>query len=147
MKYNLKDFKKLYRKFWQIAEVLAPEHTEELFDYIIHAMDNDGIFLRSRYRWWDKILPDNDHTSDSKTMLITLVGNQDFEDVENYYKDAKECFSFPYTNLKFQLFLGDYQDKKKLYNASEWGYRMGYSYVVIIDLVKGEYTQEEFVYK
>lgn len=145
MKYNLKDFKKLYRKFWRIAEVLAPEHTEELFDYIIHSMDDIGVCLRSRYCYWDKTLPDNDNTSDSNIMLITLAGNQNFEDVENYYKE-KDCFSFPYTKLKFQLFLGDYQNKNKLYQASEWGYRMGFSYVVIIDLVKGEYTQEEFVY-
>ncbi len=34
--------------FHKIAEILAGENAETLYDYILHSMDDDGGFLRTR---------------------------------------------------------------------------------------------------
>ena len=43
----------LYDLLKEISYILTPE-THSLYDYMVHTFDDDGVFLRTRYFYWDK---------------------------------------------------------------------------------------------
>lgn len=47
---------KFYEVLHRTAEVLAGDNAEKLFDYIIHSMDDNGGFLRTRFKRSERTL-------------------------------------------------------------------------------------------
>lgn len=47
-----------YNFLYLISEILTNKYSNELFNYIIHTNNDDGIFLRARYKRSEKMLPD-----------------------------------------------------------------------------------------
>lgn len=43
----MRAFMTSYEFYRETAHILSAKHGDELFDYIIHSMDNDGGFLRT----------------------------------------------------------------------------------------------------
>lgn len=60
----------MYDFYRKLARILAKDNEEELFQYIIHSMDDDGGFLRSRYCYWSKELPNQKNGREIKTALV-----------------------------------------------------------------------------
>ena len=95
----------LYKK---ISNILAPTNNRELFDYIIHATDNYGGFLRSRFCRADVTLP-NKKCGEIKTVLVALAEPFDFS-TRDYYKERGALL---HTRLKMQIYLCDLSDGDK----------------------------------
>lgn len=130
----------LYEFLSRITEILAPNYCKDLFFYIIHSMDNNGVFLRTRYCYREKILPNFNGDYNATTVLVTLAAPFDFDNDSNYYTDGF------YTKLKMQIFLGDCSDDKMFYQKSEWSNAVGFNYILRIDMLKGTYEVLEFCY-
>ncbi|MCH5274867.1 MAG: hypothetical protein J1E65_03430 [Lachnospiraceae bacterium] len=104
-----------YEFYKQIASILSPNNSEALFDYIIHSMDNDGFFLRSRYCYSNKPLPDSLLYRDVQITLAALRAPFAFESNTNYYEDRDGIIKS--TVLKMELFLIDLSDVRAFENA------------------------------
>lgn len=124
----------LYRK---IAHILSAKNSDKLFDYIIHSMDDDGGFLRTRWCYWDKTLQDGE-LGDIKTALIALRSPFDFENCTEYYAH-KDDFKETLTALKMQLFCYDLSDRDAFDNAADWSAQVTYPYPIKIHLVSGSF--------
>lgn len=44
----------------QISEILAPNNTKQLYDYLLYTTEDRGLFLRSRYCKSDNALKDEE---------------------------------------------------------------------------------------
>ena len=124
-----------YELYKKIAYILAPDNNRALFDYIIHAMDNYGGFLRSRFCRSEITLPDK-KCGDVKTVLVALAEPFDFSSRE-YYKESGSLY--PYTALKMQIFLCDLSDEEKFRFAAEGCASVGYEYPIKIKLDEKKY--------
>ena len=122
----------LYKK---IANILAPDNNGTFFDYIIHAMDNYGTFLRSRFCRADITLTDK-KCGEMKTVLVALAEPFDFSSGE-YYKEADSLYQ--YTALKMQIYLCDLSDSEKFRFAAEGAASVGYEYPIKIKLDEKKY--------
>lgn len=121
-----------YELYREIACILSPKHSDELFDYIIHAMDDDGGFLRTRWCYWDTALPDRG-LGDIKTVLVTLRSPFDLENDTGYYTH-EDGYEEKLTKLKMQLFYSDMSDEGVFIDNMEWSAQVSYCYPLKIDL-------------
>ena len=134
------------------AEILTNnKNTEALFDYFIHAMDDDGGFLRTRWIYWEKTLKDDEYAEPPKIILIALRSPFDFENDFEYYKFETRTGTVQHENgeteemtiteqltrLKMQLFYCDGADEKKFAGDADWSGCVGYPYPVKVDLERG----------
>lgn len=123
-----------YELYKKIASILAKNNSEALFDYIIHSMDNDGGFLRSRYCYWNKVLPDS-NCGNISTVLLSLNYPFDFNASTDYYENDPYSSDL-LTKLKMQLFLYDLSDEKTFMKEAEWSAAVGFSYPIKIHLAE-----------
>lgn len=132
-----------YRK---VAKILAKDNSEALFDYIIHAMDDNG-FLRSRWCYWaDKTLENWKDTINARTVLVALECPFDFETSTEYYKKDKDEFtSETITRLKMQLFFCDLSNEDQFADEANWSSGVGFPYPIKIDMVNETYEVLERV--
>jgi hypothetical protein len=121
----------LYKK---ISNIIAPTNNRELFDYIIHATDNYGGFLRSRFCRADITLP-NKKCGEIKTVLVALAEPFDFS-TRDYYKERGALL---HTRLKMQIYLCDLSDDDKFSFAAEAAASVGYEYPIKIKLDEKKY--------
>ncbi|MFV0361468.1 MAG: hypothetical protein ACK5LL_00040 [Suipraeoptans sp.] len=126
-----------YEFLRRVAKILAPQNAEALFDYIIHSMDDDGGFLRSRYCYWNKVLPDYEEKNEQQIVLAALARPFNFNDETNYYEDEEG--ETKYTYLKMQLLLVDLSDDDEFYSAGEWSAAVGFPYPIKIDMTYDRY--------
>lgn len=126
-------------------------NTEALFDYFIHAMDDDGGFLRTRWIYWDKPLKDGEYDEPPKVLLAALKHPFDFENDFEYYKfetrmgtfqnengeTEKKTITEQLTELKMQLFYYDESNETGFAEDADWSGCVGYPYPVRIDLEHG----------
>lgn len=124
----------LYELLRKISSVLAKNNAAKLFEYMVHAMDYNGGFLRSRYCYWDKILSDFKCGNNLKTILVTLRRPFDFCNSTEFYEESNYPDA-PFTLLKMQIFIYDLSNKNRLEEEIMWSYEMGYKYPIKIDLV------------
>ena len=130
----------IYELYEKIAFILAQENATSLFDYIIHSMDDDGGFLRSRWCYWKETLPNQEVQSEIKTMLVTLRSPFDFATSTEYYEEVEnDITSELLTVLKMQLFLYDLSDEEQLINTIEWSADRGFPFPIKIDVINGVY--------
>ncbi len=122
----------IYDFYRRVAEILSPKHVDELFDYIIHSMDDDGGFLRSRYCYWEKTLEDHPFV-EREVALVALRTPFDFENSTEYYRDGNS------TLLKMQLFYCDVSDEESFKEEAEWSSCVGFPYPIRVDLKSGTY--------
>ena len=125
-----------YRK---VAKILAKDNSEALFDYIIHAMDDDGGFLRSRWCYWaDKTLENYKGCDNINTALITLNHPFDFEEeIEYYVKDDFTNELLP--RFKMQLYLEDISSEERFMEEVNWSSAVGFPYPIKIDMINETY--------
>ena len=124
-----------YEFYREIAFILSAKNGDRLFDYIIHSMDNDGGFLRTRWCYSDKTVRDGELT-EIRTALVALGYPFDLENCAEYYAqkgDVKE------TVLKMQLFYTDLSSPKSFERAMKWSACVGFGYPIKIDLVNKSY--------
>lgn len=124
-----------YELYKKIAHILAPDNNRALFDYILHATDNYGGFLRSRFCRADVTLP-NKKCGEIKTVLVALAEPFDFSTRE-YYRESGSVY--PYTVLKMQICLCDLSEGEKFRFAAEGAASVGYEYPIKIDLEEKKY--------
>ena len=128
----------LYELLRKISSVLAKNNADKLFEYMIHSMDYNGGFLRSRYCYWDETLSDFNCGNDLKTILVTLRNPFDFYNSTEFYEKS-DCPDTLFTLLKMQIFIYDLSNKKRLEEEIMWSYEMGYKYPIKIDLANGSF--------
>ena len=129
----------MYDFYRRIAKILAKDNNDALFDYIVHAMDDDGGFLRSRWCYWeDKTLEDYDQDGVINTALVTLQSPFDFETSKEYYR-KDNVTGETITQLKMQLFLRDLSNEEIFTDEVNWSAGVGFSYPIKIDLVNETY--------
>lgn len=131
------------------SEILAGENSEKLFDYILHSMDDDGDFLRTRWKRWEEVvLKDADYSDEPKVFLVALRSPFDFKNNTEYYKEETNTFNAQsesgeqetvtiteqLTVLKMQIFYTDLSDEKAFVSNSEWSACAGYPYPIRVDL-------------
>lgn len=125
-----------YEFYRQTAKILAQTKEDELFDYMIHSMDSNGGFLRSRYCYRKKVLPDVE-CDEIKTTLLTLSVPFNFERSKEYYEDDNE--THPLTTLKMQLFLYDLSNQERFMKKAKWSAAVGFAYPIKINLIEKSY--------
>ena len=131
-------YNSMYDFYRKVAKILAGENADALFDYIIHAMDDDGGFLRSSWCYFDKILQDWKFGADINTALVTLQKPFDFQKSKKYYvEDIPKAGTE--TELKMQLFYYDLSDEKRFKDDAQWSAEVGFFYPVKIDMVNETY--------
>lgn len=131
------------------SEILAGENAEKLYDYILHSMDDDGGFLRTRWKRWEKVaLTDGGYSDEPKIFLVALRSPFDFKNNTEYYKEETNTFNAQsedgepetvtiteqLTVLKMQIFYTDLSDEKAFVSNSEWSACGGYPYPIRVDL-------------
>lgn len=120
-----------YRK---LARILARDNEEELFQYIIHSMDDDGGFLRSRYCYWSKELPNPESGREIKTALVALRSPFNFMSSTKYYEEA-EVKDGTSTILKMQVFYFDLSKEESFIDETKWSAGVGFPYPIKVDMV------------
>lgn len=120
-----------YRK---LARILARDNEEELFQYIIHSMDDDGGFLRSRYCYWSKELPNQKTGREIKTALVALRSPFDFASSTEYYEEAK-VKDGTNTILKMQVFYFDLSKEESFVDEAKWSAGVGFPYPIKVDMI------------
>lgn len=136
--YMIYDF---YRK---LARILAKENSEELFNYIIHAMDDNGGFLRSRYCYWSKELPNRKVDKEFKRVLVALDNPFDLMSSTNYYEDD-DVHQGSSTVLKMQIVYSELSEDEKFADAVKWSADDGFPYPIKVDIVNEivEYCEQQ----
>lgn len=124
----------LYEFLKKVSSILAKGNADKLFKYIIHSMDYNGGFLRSRYCYWEKTLSDFECGDDLKTILVTLRTPFDFCDSIQYYEEGDFANS-AFTLLKMQIFLYDLSNQEHLEQEIMWSCGVGFSYPIKVDLI------------
>lgn len=123
-----------YELYKKVASVLTPKYSEALFDYIIHSMDNNSSFLRSRYCYCENALPDID-CGDISTVLLSLNYPFDFNESKDYYED-NPC---TLTALKMQLFLYDLSDNEQFRKEAERSASVGFPYPIKVKITDSSF--------
>ena len=129
------------------AEILAGDNADKFFDYIIHSMDDDGGFLRTRWKRTDKTLHDADYRDEPKIILAALRSPFDLKHDTEYYEEETSSFededhktvtiTETLTVLKMQIFYYDLSDKDGFADECKWSACVGYPYPIRIDLERG----------
>lgn len=129
------------------AEILAGENAEKLYDYILHSMDDDGGFLRTRWKRSEKALADANYRNEPKIILAALRSPFNLKHDTEYYKEETSSFegrehetvtvTETLTILKMQIFYTDLSDKDSFADECNWSACVGYPYPVRIDLERG----------
>lgn len=120
----------LYKLLEQVSDILTPK-THSLYDYMLHTFDDNGGFLRTRYCYWDKTVPDF-LIADLNEVLICF--RRPFREGDAYYKTERYGEGLQNgqknTLVKMQLFYtpGNMED-----NIS-WSCQFPYPEACIIDL-------------
>lgn len=138
---------KFYEVLHRTAEILAGENAEKLFDYIIHSMDDDGGFLRTRWKRSEKVLRDADYSDEPKIFLVALRSRFDLKRDTEYYKtntfnaksedDETITITELLTVLKMQIFYVDLSDEEHFINEAEWSSCVGYPYPIRVNIEQG----------
>lgn len=125
------------------AEILTNgRNTEALYDYILHSMDDNGGFLRTRYVRSPNIkINDWNYSEEPRVILIAVNSPFDFGNSTDYYDtafdpEAPENNPRPYTKLKMQIFYTVYGERT-FSSEAHWSAIHGFSYPVKLDLVNG----------
>lgn len=87
-----------YALWRRAARALAGPNADALYDYILHGMDDDGDFLRTRHQRWPEVLPDRRLHSIPVLVMATL------ETPFNFARDTKYYDSKGRPRLRMQLF-------------------------------------------
>ena len=124
-----------YQLYMNIAEILAPDRSRELFDYIVFSMEGCGIFARTRHCLADVALT-NKMLTDRKTILVALKEPFDFSTAPFYNEDGTY---YPKTILKMQIYLSDLSDSNYFRLAVEQSASVGYEYPIKIDLANKKF--------
>lgn len=125
----------LYELLHKVSAKLSEEHADAIFDYFIHAMDDNGGFLRTRWCYWDKELEDHKVSDDMKRVLLVLTTPFDFDKDDTFYETGTGPWEkVELTVLKMQLFYTDMSDEEKLQSELKWCKQMGYRYPILVDL-------------
>ena len=125
---------KIYDFLKIVSEKYCEERAEELFDFFIHAMDDDGGFLRTRWCYWDKSLIDGIVYDDIRTVLITAKESYDLLHMKYYERGEGGWKDYLLTNLKIQIFYYDESDSDLCSQDIEWSNQLGYGYYTLLDL-------------
>ena len=125
-----------YEFYRETAHILSAQHGDKLFDYIIHSMDDNWDFLRTRWCYWDKTLQCSSKIGDIKTALVALKSPFDFENCTEFYEKDDDRIL---TVLKMQLFNYDLSGQNSFDSAAEWSAAVGYPYPIKIDMINRSY--------
>lgn len=142
---------KFYEVLHRAAEILAEDNAEKLFDYIIHSMDDDGGFLRTRWKRFEKTLCDGEFSSEPKILLAALKRPFDFKNDTSYYREETGEYNAQskdgglervtvtdiLTVLKMQIFYVDLSDEEHFINEAEWSSCVGYPYPIRVNIEQG----------
>lgn len=119
---------RLYELLESVSDVLTPQ-THDLYDYMVHTFDDNGGFLRTRYCYWEKPVPDRT-VADLKKVLICF--REPFAEGDSYYKDRQYGDAWQKETLvKMQLF---YSSDDDIDEAIEWSCLFPYPEAYIVDL-------------
>ena len=95
---NFEPINNRYALYYRAAQALAGTNADALYDYILHGMDDDGDFLRTRHQRWDTALPDTRLHTPPVLVMATLETPFDFaRDTKYYSKNGRP-------RLRMQLF-------------------------------------------
>ncbi len=127
----------------KIAQILSKGKEETLYKYLVHSTDDNYGFLRTRFCYWDKELP-NKKIKNINTALLSLNSPCDFSPSTNYYENVNVKAGTG-TVLKVQLFYFDLSDKKKFRDMARWSARVGFPYSIKIDMLNETFEElQEF---
>ena len=128
----------LYQIIKKAAEILAPKNSDALFDYIIHSMDDDWGFLRTRYCYWEKTLTDRKYANNEEPRILLIAMEEPYRfDNECGFYQPLDDFGILGTLIKMQLFYCDLSNDADFNSKAEWSAQLGYNYPVRINLTNG----------
>lgn len=135
------------------AEILTNgKQTEALYDYMIHSMDDDGGFLRTRWvRWEEEKLVNREYSKEPKIFLVSLRSPFEFENNTDYYEtETQTCMTEnengelekvtitnQLTKIKMQIFYTDMSNEDEFSDNVNWSGNVGYPYPIRIDFERG----------
>ena len=128
-----------YEFYKKVASILTKNNADALFEYIIHSMDDDGGFLRTRYCYWEETLP-NRSCKNITIVLVALKEPFDFENFTEYYEKEDEKCGLR-TKLEMQLFWYESFQEDCFMSDVEWCAELDYTYPIKIDLVNDSFAR------
>ena len=130
----------LYELLKQVSDILTPQ-THSLYDYMLHTFDDDGGFLRTRYCYWDRPVPDRPIPALDKVLICF---REPFREGDAYYESERYGGDREHeqknTMVKIQLFYasGNMEDD------IAWSCQFPYPEACIIDLENGTFEMRHF---
>lgn len=115
-----------YKLWHRAACVLAGANADALYDYILHGMDDDGDFLRTRHERWDTPLPDAPLHSPPTKVMATVETPFDFRCNTRYYGKSGR------PKLRMQLFF--FREGEDFLPDAAWAAEGGYPHIFIRQL-------------
>lgn len=119
----------------RISEILVPNNTKQLYEFLLHTTEDRGLLLRSRYCKRDNVLKDEE-CGEITTVLVALNQCWDFETTDYYENPESE---YLVTKLRLQISLFDLSDEESLNREIRRSVAAGFGYPIKIDLEKGTY--------
>lgn len=116
-----------YQLYEKVANALSKSKASELFNYIIHNMDDNGDFLRSRYSYSENVLPDSKLKGHPKFVLIAMEDKFDF--------NSEDLYNGKNTKLKMQLFYRALP--RKIEDLVSLSSESGYEHIFKVNLKNG----------
>ena len=119
----------------RVSEIIAPNNTKQLYEFLVHTTEDRGLFLRSRCCKSNNILKDEE-CGEITTVLVALNQYWDFETTD-YYEHLESEYSI--TKLRLQISLLDLSDEESLNRESRRSVATGFGYLIKINLEEGLY--------
>ena len=124
---QLKDF------LYKLAHKMTNDHPDDLYDYFIHVMDDNGGFLRTRYIYWDKELTDRKISDDIHTVCVAFNEQPDFQNPSSWYFKDPDFDRGRMTKLKMQVFYYD-ESEESFKSDAAWSKEVGYPVAVKVSM-------------
>lgn len=112
-----------YALWRRAAFVLAGANADALYDYILHGMDDDGDFLRTRHERWDEPLPDTPLRNPPTKVMATVETPFDFRHNAHYYGKSGR------PKLRMQLFF--FREGEDFLPDAAWATEGGYPHIFL----------------
>lgn len=124
---------KIYDLLREISQILAKENSAALYRHLLHTLEYNGGFLRSRHCYLEEVTLSDFTCKEFNVILVALREPFDFNSSNPDFE-----------SLKLQIVLQNLEDEKIFRRIAIWNRMTGFMYFVKINIEK---KNAEILYK